>query len=459
MAAHGGPLQQVPEDDVAPFVHPSRFSLPGPLPSDAPLVRALGVRQLTAAIVNTTVGAGIFVLPALVFQGLGAAAPIAFLVCATIMALLAVTLSMAGSRVSLTGGIYAYVEVAFGPFVAFLAGVLQWLTGLLAVSSVASALLDQLAALVPGAGTRATRVGVLVVILTTLARLNVRGVRLGTRLVEAVTIAKLLPLLVFVSIGALFVEPASIAWPGLPAGDAIGRGTLLLIFAYSGVEVALAPSGEVRNPAHTVPRAVFLALAVTTALYIAIQLVAQGVLGPDLATQTGTPLAQGAGRFLGAAGVTLMLVGAVCSMFGYVCGDMLSSPRSLYALARDGFLPAAFARIHPAYRTPAAAIWTHASLVLLFASTNTFQGLAIISNVGLLMLYLLACGAALELSRRDVRIEAAPFAMPGAWLGPIVCGALLLWILSTATLREFSITGIVLAAAILAYVVRRAVRV
>jgi len=430
-----------------------------PPSSEAALVRALGVRQLTAAIVNTTVGAGIFVLPALVSQGLGAAAPLAFLICAMIMALIATTLSMAGSRVALTGGIYAYVEVAFGPFVAFLAGVLQWLTGLLAVAGVATVLLDQLAVLAPDVGTRAAHVAVLGVILVTLARLNVRGVRFGTRLVEAVTLAKLVPLLVFIGVGVFFIDPASIAWPGLPQGDAVGRSVLLLIFAYSGVEVALAPSGEVKNTAHTVPRAVFLALGVTTALYIAIQLVAQGVSGPELSQQTATPLAAAAGRFLGTAGVTLMLLGAICSMFGYLCGDMLSSPRSLYALARDRFLPAVFARIDPTHRTPATAIWTHAALVLVFASTNTFQSLAIIGNVGLLALYLLACAAALELARRDVRAGAPPFALPGAWLGPVAGGALLLWILSTATPAEFALTAIVLAVAALAYAVRASRRV
>ena len=361
---------------------------------------------------------------------------------------------MSGSRVAITGGIYAYVEVAFGPFVGFLAGVLQWLTCLLAVSGVASALLDQLAVISPDAATRVLQVGALSLILAALAWLNARGVRPGTRLIEGITFGKLVPLLVFVGVGVFFVDPAAIIWPGLPSGDALGRSVLLLIFAYAGVEVALAPSGEVRNPARTVPRAVFLALAVTTALYIAIQLVAQGVSGPALGQETDAPLAGAAGRFLGRAGVTLMLVGAVCSMFGYMCGDMLSTPRSLYALARDGFLPAVFARIHPVNRTPAVAIWTHAALVLAFASTNTFQVLAIIGNVGLLILYSLACAAALELARRDVRTDGRPFAPSGAWIGPVMGLLLMLWILSTATPVELAVTAGVLIVASLAYAVR-----
>jgi amino acid transporter len=414
----------------------------------------MGVRQLTAAIVNCTIGAGIFVLPALVFQDMGAAAPLAFLICAVVMGCICTTLAVAGSRVDLTGGIYAYVEIAFGPFVGFLAGVLQWLTGLLAAAGVLTALLDQLATLIPGFGV-VSRIAILIVIVATLAVLNVRGVRLGTRLIEIVTAVKLTPLLLFVVAGAFFIDSSVIAWPAVPGMRAIGRSVLLLIFAYSGVEVALAPSGEVRDPAATIPRAVFAALTATTALYIAIQLVAQGVSGPLLAGDAGAPLAAAAGRFLGSTGVVLMLLGAASSMFGYLCGDMLSTPRSFYALARDGLLPAAFARIHPEYRTPASAICAHAVCLVLLAGTNSFQSLAIISNVGLLLLYLVACGAALELARRNVRTASAPFTFPGVSLGPVVGALLILLILSTATPHEFAITLAVLVVAAILYAVRQ----
>lgn len=410
-------------------------------------MRALGVRQLTFAIINATVGAGIFVLPALVSQGLGAAAPLAFLVCAAMMALIVTTLAIAGSRVTLTGGIYAYVEVAFGPFIGFLAGVLLWLTGLLAVSGVASAFLDQAGVLAPALQASGARVAVIVVVFATLAAVNARGVRSGVRVIEAVTAAKLIPLLIFVAVGLFFVNPEAVAWPGMPDTGELRRAVLLLIFAYSGAEIALAPSGEVDHATRTVPRALFLALAITTVLYIAIQLVAQGVLGADLSRFTLSPLAEAAGRFLGSAGRTLLLLGAVCSMFGYLCGDMLSSPRSLYAIARDGSLPSVLARIHPERRTPHVAIWTHAMLVIIVASTNSFQSLAIVSNVGLLLLYLLCCAAALELARRDVQAEGAPFAPRGAWLAPAAGAMLVVWILSTATAAEFGVTAAVLAAA------------
>ncbi len=78
--------------------------------AEAQLVRAIGIPALTANIVNSTIGAGIFVLPALVAKGLGAAAPLAFLACAIAMVLFVTCFAVAGSRVSLTGGLYAYVD-------------------------------------------------------------------------------------------------------------------------------------------------------------------------------------------------------------------------------------------------------------------------------------------------------------------------------------------------------------
>lgn len=386
-------------------------TITSPSSTEATLVRELGVRQLTAAIINTTVGAGIFVIPALVSRDMGAAAPVSFLLCAGIMGFVVIAIAMAGSRVTLTGGIYAYVEIAFGPYVGFLTGVLQWLTGLLAVSGVATALLDQMAALAP--------------------------------------------LLILVVAGVFFIDSSALSWPGWPGSEAVGRSILLLIFAYSGVEVAIAPSGEVRRPSYTIPRAVFLALTITTVLYIAIQLVAQGTLGADLERSTTTPLADLAARFLGTTGRTLMLLGAICSMSGYLSGDMLSSPRSLYALARDGFLPSALARIDPVRRTPQIAIWTHAVLATIFASTNTFQSLAIISNVGLLIMYLLACAAAVELARRNVRMDEAPLMLRGGYIWPALGAAMVLWVLSTATLAEFGVTVIVLAIASGMYFIKR----
>jgi len=184
---------------------------------DEQLVRAIGVPGLTANIVNSTIGAGIFVLPALVAKGLGPAAPLAFIACAIAMVLFVTCFAIAGSRVSLTGGLYAYVEVAFGRYVGFVAGVLYGITAISAVAGVGNVLVDSLGGLVPLLGNSIVRVGLMFVIYLTLVIINLRGVRGGAGAVGAVTVAKLLPILLFLFIGIFFINRANIGWSVWPS--------------------------------------------------------------------------------------------------------------------------------------------------------------------------------------------------------------------------------------------------
>lgn len=426
-----------------------------PATAETALVRAIGPRQLTASIINITIGAGIFVLPAVAARGLGAAAPLAYVVCALLMALIVCCFAAAGSRVSLTGGVYAYVEVAFGPFVGFLAGVLYLLMATFAVASVASAFAASVGALWTPVATAAGRAVVIALLFSALAAVNVRGVRIGARLVEIVTTAKLLPLAVLVLAGIWFVDSSFLRWPNLPSPSAVGGTAIVLIFAFVGLEVALVPSGEIRDPARTVPRAVFSALAITTTLYLLIQLVAQGLLGPAMPTYAAAPLAEAAGRVLGAGGRLLVLLGATVSMFGYVSGDMLGSPRAVYAFARDGVLPAVLARVHPRFHTPSVAIAVYATLVASVAASSSFTQLAVLANVAALTLYLTCVAAAYDLQRRDVRAGGAPFVIPGGPAVPLLAAAVIVWLLSNATRREFTVEGLVVATAALFYFIRR----
>lgn len=423
---------------------------------DAALVRVLGVRGLAAHIFNITIGGGIFVLPAIVAAGLGPAAPIAYVVCAVGMGLIVLCFADAGSRVSLTGGPYAYVETALGSFTGFIAGVLLWLTGCFATASVATAFAGSLGVLIPGAGTGIARAAVLVLLFVVLATVNIRGARQGTRLIEIVTVAKLIPLLVFIAAGAAFIRGDNLALSAAPATFDVMRMSLLLIFAFAGVESALVPSGEIRDTARTVPRALFIAMLSITLLYLAIQLVAQGLLGADLARFTDAPLAEAAGRVMGPFGAWLLLAGATVSMFGYVSGMTLSVPRALFAFGRDGFLPSAVGAVHPRFRTPHVAIAIQSAIVLALAVTGTFARLAIIANVALLLLYLLCCVAAFELRRRDVRSGGGgtPFNLPAGagWVAPPLAIAVILVLLLAAEPGELALVAGVLLVATALYV-------
>jgi amino acid transporter len=405
--------------------------------TDAQLVRGIGLPALTANIINTTIGASIFVLPATMAAMLGGAAPIAFIVCALAQSIFVTCFAIAGSRVSLTGGLYAYVEVAFGRYVGFLAGLMNFTTNLLGVSAVMNVLAAAAGSLSPVLATTAGRLIIMAVVAATLAAINVRSVRAGARVVTFVTLVKVLPVLLFVATGIFFIKPDALAFSAAASTESLGTSVLLLMFAFFGIESSLTPSGEVRNPARTVPRAIYLALSLTTVVYILIQLVAQGTLGvPRLAANTSAPLAEAAGVFLGHWGRTLLIVGATISSIGYITSDILSAPRTLFAFGRDGVLPKWFAHVHPRFRTPDLAIIFYAVVAFSLAGSASFEGLAVMANVAAFLLYALCCAAAWELVRRDVRTDGRPFGFRGSQVLPFVAVAFVVTLLIGALMSD-----------------------
>lgn len=418
------------------------------------LVRAIGTWGLAAGIINITVGGGIFRLPADVAAALGPAAPLAYIVCAIAIGLIVLCFAEAGSRVSLTGGPYAYVELAFGPYIGFLTGVLIWLLGTTAVAAVSTVFATNAAKLFPVFEQPTMRALLLAATFAMVATVNVLGVRQGNRLNAASAIAKLLPLVLLVLSGVLAVKAENLTVTAAPTMREVSRASIVLIFAFSGIESALVPSGEVKDPARTVPRAVFVAMLSITLLYIAIQLVAQGVLGPALATST-TPLADAAGAVLGPWGRVLLLGAVVVSTFGYLSGMTLAIPRALFAFGRDGFLPSAIAAVHPRYHTPHVSIVVQAALTCTLAITSTFGPLAIVSNVAALLVYFGCSLAAWQLRRRGITAGGTPFRVPGAAVVPLLSCAMIIALLSSITLAEWRVLVLVLAAASVLFVLTR----
>src|SRR5206468_6249505 len=193
------------------------------------LARVIGTWGLAAGIVNVTVGGGIFRLPAGVAAAVGPAAPLAYLACTLVMGLIVLCFADAGSRVSMTGGPYAYVETAFGPFVGFVSGALLWVGITLALSAVTTFFGDSLLALVPALGATGRRV-VLVVVLVVLAAANVRGVGGVTRFNAFATVAKLLPLVLFIVAGLVAMRWSNLTWHGVPTPGSVSRASVLLLF-------------------------------------------------------------------------------------------------------------------------------------------------------------------------------------------------------------------------------------
>ena len=413
------------------------------VPEKENLKREIGVRSLTLAILNITVGSGIFVIPAIIAANLGATAIIAYLVCGAVIFLIALCFAEVGSKTTISGGVYTYIENAFGPFAGFLANNIFWFGGcVLSDAAIANALADTLKYFFPALGIDIFRTIFLVVIFGMLALLNIRSVKNGVRLIEFATFGKLLPLIILVIAAAGFVSPESLRWTSLPSINNISASSLLLFYAFIGLEGPLSNGGEIINPKRTVPLGIFWGVGAVLLLYIAIQVVTQGVLGDSLALHKEAPLAAVAGIVFGKAGAILIVAATSISMLGALAGEILSIPRILFAGARDGLLPKPLAKVHPQFFTPHIAVAFYAALGLVFAISGGFQQLATIASAAVLIIYLGVVLATIKLRKTSLAVEEKTFRISGGLLVPMLAIAGIVWLLTGLTSTEFAGIGI-----------------
>jgi APA family basic amino acid/polyamine antiporter len=423
---------------------------------DTGLVRAVGTGALAAGILNTVVGAGIFAVPGALAASIGSYAPLAFVVCAIAVGSVAICFAEGGSRVATSGGAYGYIEAAFGPLVGYVAGILLLSSDVLACSGIAAALADVMTTLASPNAKAAVHAAVIVGVVGGIALVNVSGVGHGAKLVYGATVLKLIPLVVFVLVGASAVHAASFAVTTEPSTQGLGRALILALFAFSGMEAPLSASGEVSEPARTIPRALAISMISVTVLYILVQVVAQGILGPSLGHST-VPLADAMARVSPALRL-LMLGGAALSMFGWIGSDILGTPRVLFAFARDGMLPRVLGRVHPRTHAPHVAIVSYAALAIALALTGTFAELAVLSTLAVAPLYIAGCGAAFWLARRGVAEAGAPLGF--RWLrAAMITGTLsMLAVVTLASRAEILGLASVLAVSTAVYTVQSRVR-
>ncbi len=419
------------------------------------LARTIGPFGLASSVINVTIGSSIFIFPAIVAGSLGAAAILAYLVAALAMGLIALCFAESGSRVTRAGGAYAYVETAFGPFAAWIVGLLIYLgVQLIASAVVGSVFVRSLSVLMPGVASGLPRALLLVAIYSVFAAINVRGgARLGAKVVEGVTLVKLTPLVVLVLIGLVAYRPEFVRWDAMPPAADVARMAMRLLYLFAGLEAVLSVSGELRDPSRTVPRGVLGGLAVVTVIYLGLQFAARGLLGPELPSHTQAPLADAAEVVLGSPGRTLMLLAAVISTLGFLSADMLASPRTLFAMAAAGRLPRGIAAVHPRFGSPAVAIVLHAALALILAILADFDTLTALASSALLLIYLLCCSATLVLQYRKVGADTVAFRLPAGPVIPLASLALVVYLTTTLTIREIVAVAVVVAGAGVAYLV------
>jgi APA family basic amino acid/polyamine antiporter len=383
------------------------------------LRRVLGGWDLIAIGINQVIGGAIFLIPSQVASHIGNWSPFAYIAGGLVTLLVAVCLAEVASRFDRTGGTYVYVRAAFGRFVGFEVGWMQWFTRASSQASVVSGIAMALAYYWPAASAGLTRALIVVAITVGLAILNVRGARQGAVVIDVLTVAKLAPLVIFLAAGtAVAAWPSLLPLPPLTMSDAAAA-ALIMVFAFGGFDTLTAVAGESRNPRSDVPRALIVTVLLVTAVMGLVQVVTMGALA-DVGSAV-TPVADAAFALMGWIGALLIGAGSIVSMLGNNAGGTFNGSRILYALAEDGDLPPALARVHPVYHTPAAAIWAHSLVVLALALTGSFAVLATASALARLVTYTGGTAAMLALRGERFRgaVMPARFVAPGGSLIPV----------------------------------------
>ncbi len=422
-------------------------------PTREGLVRGIRRWDLVAVVINGVIGAGIFGLPSKVYGLIGSYSLIAFAVCALVVTLIILCFAEVGSRFDATGGPYLYAREAFGSLVGFEVGWLQWLARVTAFAANINLLVGYLGFFWPAAGSEPWRMLIITGIVVSLTIVNVVGVRNATIFGNFFTIGKLIPLIFFIAVGLFFINTGNYSFEAQQGGAQLGYATfstsvLLLIYAFTGFEMAVIPAGEVQNPQRNIPFALLTAIGIIAALYILIQFVSIGTL-PGLATST-KPLADASSNFMGTAGAAIISAGAMISIVGNLSLLVLAGSRLFFAMAEQQQLPRILATTHKRFHTPHFAIILSAAVMLALALSGTFIYLLTISAIARLLTYAATC-AALPKFRRMSDAPPARFKAPAGIIISIVSLVLAGWLLSNSSGGEARDAGIAVVLGLVIY--------
>ena len=420
------------------------------------LKRVVGVSGLALSIVNGVIGAGIFALPAIVSIAMGAFGIFGYIFCSILLAAIMLCYAEIGSRVTTSGGSYAYVEAAFGNFPGY---IINWLYffgwSILGSAALMNVIADSLAVLFPAFSNALVRALFFFVLIGFMVLINVRGAKQGIGFIKGITIVKLLPLLGIIIFGFSQVKAANLHWEHAPSLKTFGDTALILFFAFAGFETSLGVSGEFKNPKRTVPLGILLGGTIVLIVYMLLQTVTQGVLGADITAYKDAPLAAVAEKIVGPVGAIILLITAAISCFGSVSADVLATPRSLFAAANDGMFPKFLGKVHPKFATPYLAVITYALLIFIFSISGGFKQLAVLASAAILIIYLAVILATIKLRRNKQAASEKTFRAPGGLIFPCIGIAAIIWLLTSLSKWEILSTIIFIAVVCIIYFIMK----
>lgn len=399
-------------------------------------------------VINGVIGSGVFGLPSKAFKEIGVYSIAAFLICAIAVFVIILCFAEVSSRFDKTGGPYLYALSSFGPLPAFLTGWLLLLTRFITYAALINLLVTYLSVFSDWFTFSSSRIITIILLTLLLAYINHIGVKNSTRVNNFLTIAKLLPLLLFIVAGFFFIKGENYQAKDLPKFNSFSSTVLLLVFAFGGFESVLVNSGEVKDPEKNLPFALLLAALIIATIYMLVQIVSIGTL-PSLAT-TEKPLADAAQLFMGKTGALVIALGAMFSVTGTLNAIMLVGSRLPFAFSEENQFPKVFSFIHPKYKTPTWSLLLFMTITIMVSLTYSFLEAATISAITRVMIYAIVCITLIILRKKrpgQTGFFKIKYGNVFAVLGVLIA----IWLLSSAKWNDIKAVGIAIGIGLVIY--------
>jgi len=415
------------------------------------LKRALGPWDLVAIGIGCIIGVGIFVLPGVeAATHAGPGIILSFAIAAAACACAALCYAELAAMIPVAGSAYTYGYATLGELPAWIIGwdlILEYMVGACLVAIGWSAyftnllnnLLRPWEVALPHALTAAPwgpDPGIVnlpaVAIVGALTWLLVRGIRESARVNAVIVALKVAVILVFIALAAGHVNPAN--WrPFAPFGfSGIVTAAAIVFLAYVGFDAVSTTAEEAKNPQKDMPVGILGSLAVATVLYMAVAAIMTGVV-PYTKLNVADPVALVLNELGMPWASALVSVGALAGITSVLLVLLLGQPRILFAMSRDGLLPAAFSRVHPRYRTPYWTTLLTGSLVALAAALTPINVVAELCSIGTLCAFTIVSGGVLVLRYTRPEIP-RPFRAPAFPVVPALGVLLCLYLMASLPL-------------------------
>ena len=416
---------------------------------DVKLKRVIGKWDLVLLMINSLVGSGIFGLPSKIFAQAGIYSMLVIVFCAAVMLVLILNFAEVASRFTKTGGPYLYTLTAFGKFPAFIMGWLILITRLATYAALVNIFVTYMGVLNPALESQSARFLIIFSLTLFFTAINYVGVKSSTIVNNTLTIAKLVPLFLFIIIGLFFIQPENFQQnTAKPELFGFSNSIFLMVFAFSGFEAIIVNTGEIKTPRKNIPSALLITITFVTVFYVLLQMVCIGTF-PGLA-ESERPIADAALRFAGPIGALIISVGALISVGGTINTVMLIGSRLPYALSSEKQLPSFLAKIHKKFHTPVWSLVSFALIAFLVSATGTFVYAVSISVISKVMILGIVCAALLKLRKIETKKEAYFKLKHGkllAVLGIVICIGLLF----SSKANEFRDTLITITVGVVVY--------